>query len=140
MPNIFVYGTLLSQKIIKKLTGKTFKTSAAVLSGYKKYSIKDCDYPAIIQQDDSTTFGLVIENVDELSSNTISFYEGTEYKKKKVNVLINNNATEVLVYAWVSNYDHLENKKWDLHHFQKYSLQHYLDEIIPETLDEFYKG
>jgi gamma-glutamylcyclotransferase (GGCT)/AIG2-like uncharacterized protein YtfP len=49
MQNIFVYGTLQSPEIIKKLTGKSFKNTPAVLEGYKRYWVKESDYPAVIQ-------------------------------------------------------------------------------------------
>jgi len=111
MQNIFVYSTLLFDGITTKLTGKSFKSSSAILHGYKKYSVKDCDYPAIIQQNGSATTGLVIENVDDLSFDIIVFYEGDEYEKKQVTVFSNNKPTEVWIFIWVKSKVLLENQE-----------------------------
>ena len=140
MQNIFVYGTLLSTEIITKLTGKTFKTTPAILSGFKKYCVKDCDYPAIIQMDDSNISGKVLENVDDESLKVISFYEGDEYVKQKVTVLLNNEYKEVIAFIWVKGKEFLENREWDLHCFQKNKLKYYVDVVIPETLEAIKNG
>jgi gamma-glutamylcyclotransferase (GGCT)/AIG2-like uncharacterized protein YtfP len=139
MHNIFVYGTLQSPEIIKKLTGKLFKSKPAVLVGYKRYCIKNSNYPAIIQQDDSKTLGLLIENMDDLSLSIISFYEGEEYEKKKVTVNSNEKSEDVLTFVWVQGIEFLENKDWDLDNFEKTFLEHYLEVVIPETLKEFHR-
>jgi gamma-glutamylcyclotransferase (GGCT)/AIG2-like uncharacterized protein YtfP len=139
MQNIFVYGTLQSPEIIKKLTGKLFKSTPAVLVGYKRYCIKNSNYPAIIQQDDSKTLGLLIENMDDLSLSIISFYEGDKYEKKKVTVNSNGISQDVLTFVWINGNEFLENKDWDFLNFEKTSLEYYLNEMIPEILAEFYR-
>jgi gamma-glutamylcyclotransferase (GGCT)/AIG2-like uncharacterized protein YtfP len=135
MQNIFVYGTLQSPEIVKKLTGKSFKTSVAVLPGFKLYSVKDCDYPAVIQQNDAETTGLVLENVEDLSLEIISFYEGDEYEIQKVTVYIDGKSLIVLAFVWAKEIELLEDIEWDFHRFEKESLEHYLNFIIPELLD-----
>ncbi len=138
MPDIFVYGTLKSPEIVKKLTGKLFKTSPAVLKGYKRYCVKECDYPAVIQQNDAETIGLVLENIDDLSLDIISFYEGDEYEKMQLTVNMNGKSTDVLTFVWVNGNELLDKKKWNLQKFEKTSLQYYLNKVIPETLEAFY--
>jgi len=140
MQNIFVYGTLQSPEIIKKLTGKSFKSTPAVLEGYKRYWVNESDYPAVIQQIDEQTTGLVLENVDDLSFDIISFYEGDEYGKKKVTVNLNGISKDVLTFVWVNGNEFLENKDWDLDNFEKTFLEHYLEVVIPETLKEFHRN
>lgn len=137
MQNIFVYGTLLSTVILKKLTGKSFKTSPAVLPGYKRFCVKDGDYPAIIQQEGSKTVGLLIENMDDLSLAIISFYESDEYEKKKVTVNSDGKSTTALTFVWVNENEFLVKKDWDLNDFEETFLEHYLEVVIPETLEEF---
>jgi len=139
MQNIFVYGTLQSELIINKLTGKSFDFLPAILSGYKRYCIKGCDYPAIIAEAGSETKGLVIMNVEDSDMKILSFYEGDEYEKKIVSVILNNKPTNVLAFIWVKEIGLLENKDWDLQQFQKNSLLHYLNFVVPETLAAFYK-
>ena len=118
MHNVFVYGTLMSKELIKKLTGKSFKTRPAILADYKRYSIKDADYPAISQKKGFTTKGLLLENVDEQSISLLSEYEGDEYKKQEVFVLSDQKKVKALVYIWDANPDLLEDKEWDFELFQ----------------------
>jgi len=139
MQNIFVYGTLLFSEITKKLTGKSFKTYPAVLSGYKIYSLKNRDYPAIIRQDGSSATGLMIENVDDLSLDIIAYYEGEEYEKKRVTVLLNNKPKDVWTFVWAREIDLFENQDWNNHYFKKNSLQYYLRVLIPDTLEAYNK-
>lgn len=139
MQHIFVYGSLLFPEITKKLTGKSFKTFPAILEGYKMYGVRDCDYPAIVQQEGSKTVGLLIENMDDLSLAIISFYEGEEYEKRQVTVNSDSKSTDVLTFVWVNGYEFLVNEEWDFRKFEKSSLEHYLDVVIPETLEAFYR-
>jgi len=101
---------------------------------------KESDYPAVIQQIDEQTTGLVLENVDDLSFDIISFYEGDEYGKKKVTVNLNGISKDVLTFVWVNGNEFLENKDWDLDNFEKTFLEHYLEVVIPETLKEFHRN
>jgi gamma-glutamylcyclotransferase (GGCT)/AIG2-like uncharacterized protein YtfP len=122
MQNIFVYGTLQSPEIVKKLTGKSFKITPAILPGYKRYCIKNCDYPAVIQQNDIETTGFVLENVDDLSIDIISYYEGDEYKIQKITVYIDGKSLIVLAFVWAKEIELLEDIEWDFHRFEKKAL------------------
>lgn len=136
MQNIFVYGTLLSSEIVIKLTGKSFKTFAAVLPGYQLYCVKDCDYPAIIKNKEAETKGLMLENVDDASLAVLSFFEGDEYEKKKVSVFENGKPCTALAFVWTKDYKLLADEVWNFPQFKKNKLQHYLSIVIPETLKE----
>lgn len=139
MQHIFVYGSLLFPEITKKLTGKSFKTLPATLEGYKMSCVKGCDYPAITQQEGSKTVGLLIENTDDLSLSIISFYEGDEYEKRPVTVNSDGKSVTALTFVWVNKNDLLDDEDWDFQHFEKTSLEYYLNEVIPETLEEFHR-
>ena len=105
MQHIFVYGTLQSPEINEKLTGKSFKTTRAVLPGYKLCRVENCDYPAIIKKENTETKGLIIEDVDNESLNIISFYEGDEYKTQKVTVWINEKPVSAIAFVWAKKID-----------------------------------
>jgi len=139
MQNIFVYGTLLSSEIVKKLTGKSFKTFAAVLPGYQLYRVKNCDYPAIIQNEDSETKGLMLENTDDSSLAVLSFYEGDEYEKKKVTVYVNGKPEAALAFVWAKENEFLTDEGWDFREFEKNNLEHFLNVVVSETLEVFFK-
>ena len=129
MQNIFVYGTLLSPEITKKLTGKSFETVPASLKGFKIYCVKDCDYPAIVPENGADTSGKIIINVDDIDLIILSLYEGDEYKQRKVKVLCNNKMVDALTFVWVIGNESLENREWDFEGFQRERLDFYLEEL-----------
>lgn len=134
MQHIFVYGTLQSPEIVEKLTGKKFNTYPAVLPGYKLYCVKDSDYPAIIKRENRETKGLLIENLDDLSINIISFYEGDEYETHEVTVLVDEKPVQALAFVWIKETELLEDKEWIFQRFKKENLEYYLKVVITETL------
>jgi gamma-glutamylcyclotransferase (GGCT)/AIG2-like uncharacterized protein YtfP len=137
MHHIFVYGTLQLPGIVKKLTGKTFNTYPAVLPGYQLFCVKDSDYPAILKNENAKTKGLTIEISDDLSLAVISFFEGDEYQAQEVTVFTDGKSMPALAFVWTKGDEFLENREWDLQRFEKESLEHYLNVVIPETLEEF---
>ncbi len=139
MQNLFVYGTLLSSEITEKLTGKTFKTTHAVLDGYKMYCVKDCDYPAILLEQGAEVKGKILLNVDDSALKILSEYEGNEYEKRMVKVMCSNKVEDTLTFVWVKEKDRLENKKWNFAEFQNKKLGYYMKVIISDTLDECQK-
>ena len=136
MQNLYVYGTLLSSEIIEKLTGKTFQTTHAVLEGYKMYCVKNCDYPAIISELCAETKGKILFNVDDSALKILSDYEGDEYEKRFVKAFCNGNFEDAITFVWAQELHLLENRDWDFEDFQKNRLQFYLDEIVPESIED----
>lgn len=139
MQNFFVYGTLLCSEIIEKLTAKSFQTTPAILPGYRRYCVSGTDYPAAVKNEISEITGLVIAITDKRSTDIISFYEGEEYKKKKVKVFVDGRMEDAFTFVWAKENSLLENRNWDLQEFRKNNLKYYLDIVIPETLKEFEK-
>ncbi len=127
MQNVFVYGTLMSRKLIKKLTGRVFTTSTASLTGYKRYCVKSRAYPAIVKNPTTTTYGLLVEDVDLNSLKLITFYEGNEYKPEEVLVYSNGKHKKALVFVWAVDKNFLEDREWDFKNFEENGLQDYLN-------------
>lgn len=127
MQNLFVYGTLQFPELVKKLTGKTFTGRPAVLNRYRRRSVKDADYPAIVPDSEAQTQGILYEGVDRESLKKIDFFEGSEYKKEVVLVDINGKEIEALAYIWKGPAEALNENDWDHARFEKYSLSAYLN-------------
>lgn len=136
MQHIFVYGTLQSPEIVEKLTGKSFKTTRAFLPGYKLFCVKDADYPAIVINEHAETKGLIIEDVDDVSLNIISYYEGDEYEIQKVTVWVDEKPLHAIAFVWAKKVELLKCMDWDFQRFKRESLAYYLNEVIPQTLEE----
>ncbi len=127
MQNLFVYGTLQFPAILKKITGRTFSIKPAVLNDFMRRAIKGCDYPAIISSTGKQINGLLIENVDDNSLNAIDYFEGDEYEKTMVKVIVNGNEIQALTYVWTADKNKLEDHDWDKDQFEKNFLNLYIE-------------
>ncbi len=137
MHNIFVYGTLLFPEITGKLTGKLFKTSPAVLHGYKIYLVKGSDYPAIFPEKGASTKGNILFNLDDSDIEILTFFEGDQYKTEKASILQNGKPLDTNVFIWAKAKNELIEQEWNINQFRLKSLHYYLDFVVPETLNEF---
>ena len=125
MENLFVYGTLQFQQIVKRLTGKKFETVPAYLPGYKRCRVKGCDYPAAVETPDSEIKGMLLKNVDNRSMRQFTFFEGDEYEKRKVLVSVQHEEINAVTFVWCRDAQLLAAEDWDENHFEKYSLNKY---------------
>lgn len=137
MENLFVYGSLLFNEIIKGLTGKTFRSERVILSGFKRISVIDSDYPALVKDKNSEVEGRVLFDVDKRSLDIISFFEGEEYAQTMVN--LKPASLKALAFTWKANLNYTQNIEWDAKIFETESLPFYISEIIPETVEAFKK-
>ncbi|MCY1722681.1 gamma-glutamylcyclotransferase [Prolixibacteraceae bacterium Z1-6] len=137
MKNLFVYGSLLFPEILEGLTGKLFKTSDAILHGFKRYAVKGADYPAIVENTSSKVKGKIVSGVDEKSMQTITYYEGDQYDIVPLKIVFENDVIETFVFVWNLEQDDLETQDWDAKRFEQESLPYYLTEVVPETVEEF---
>ena len=95
---LFVYGTLMNPRVVKRLTGKNPEYEKAFLVGYKKYHMDFIPY--IVRNKNSKVEGLVIKNLDEDDLKKIDRYEGEGYlyTREKVEIITENNIEEAYVY------------------------------------------
>ena len=139
--NFFVYGTLMFDEILKKLTWKLFKTKTAILNNYKRFSVKNrkkCNYPAILAYKNSKVIWKVLFDIDCETEKLFDFFEGGEYIKNQVYVEVNNQKQKAFVYVWNKSKNLLYNS-WNPKDFEKNCISYYRKVIIPNVLYEFKK-
>ena len=137
MRHLFVYGSLLFPDLVTALTGNHFHSFPAILEGYRRCRVKDCDYPAIIETPGAKVNGLLIENIDDKSMQLLSFFEGDEYAKQQVKVSLPDKKLQAIAFIWKADFALLEETDWDKDTFEKESLPFYLVEVAPETRAAF---
>ena len=141
--NIFVYGTLMFPEVVKDITGKSFAIEDAVLHGYirleKLPKWNFMSGPAIIQRENTSVEGKVLIAVDDKSLEIFDFFEGSEYVRRHVTVLVGNNGMEVMVYFASEELKHRLGEVWDPKIYKETSLEIHRRNIIPEFLKELRK-
>jgi len=133
MQNIFVYGSLMFPEIVKAITNKEFEMIDFKLLGYKRYWLKDRNYPALVDDENSFVLWKMILNVDEKSLKLLDYFEWDEYFKKELEI----DNKRFIVYLWKKElYDFL-NWDWDEKEFKEKYLEKYVNDIIPKELENF---
>jgi gamma-glutamylcyclotransferase (GGCT)/AIG2-like uncharacterized protein YtfP len=137
MQNLFVYGTLLFKEIREGLCDKKMEALPAILHGYKRLTVMNCDYPAVIPVPKACVNGFLLKNVDAKSMALISFYEGEDYSTIKTEVETKEGIVQARVFVWKSDRNYLDTQDWDKDLFQENSLDSYVNEVVPATLKAF---
>jgi AIG2-like family. len=116
MSNLFVYGTLLSNKIWKSIVTREYSSDSAVLKGYARKKVKGKNYPGLIEQDGSVVEGKIYYDVFEEDFGKLDAYEGEEYARKKVYVLLESaKNVECFTYLFKKEYfGRLTKNEWAL--------------------------
>ncbi|KAK4401079.1 AIG2-like protein D [Sesamum angolense] len=86
--NVFVYGSLLANDVVRVLLGRVPPSSPAVLPHYQRFSIKECVYPAIIPAQDKKVNGKVLFGITPPELYILDVFEDVEYERKTANVLL----------------------------------------------------
>eukprot|EP00752_Nemacystus_decipiens_P004648 g4241.t1 len=83
---LFVYGTLMNDKVLFALLDRVPKTQKACLSGYHRYRIKDHVFPAIRPREGGSVEGLLMTGLDAREKYIFDLFEDDDYHKVDVEV------------------------------------------------------
>ena len=101
--SLFVYGSLMSLKVINRIIGRIPKSSKAELPHFHRYKIKDKMYPAISEKLDGIVDGILFDELENSDIVKLDIYESDEYVRKLVEVNVNFEKKIVYTYIWNSN-------------------------------------
>jgi gamma-glutamylcyclotransferase (GGCT)/AIG2-like uncharacterized protein YtfP len=83
--SLFVYGTLLSEDLVRKLTGRLFPKRPATLEGFERIEPPG-DYPYIAPKPGARVDGSLLDGIDAASLGKLDAYEGDGYLRTPVEV------------------------------------------------------
>lgn len=94
MPRIalFVYGSLLSPRIVRAVLGRAPRPLRATLQGYRRVSLRAQAYPGLLPDSTATTRGAVL-CVDARELRVLDRYEGELYRRERVVVRLDDGRT-----------------------------------------------
>ena len=105
MQNIFVYGTLLNEEILKRLLNCVPQMDNATLHGFKRVQVEGEAYPAIRPDSESLVNGAVLYDISDHQLLILDDYESFHYQRKKVDVvLIDNRSIKCQTYVYKPQY------------------------------------
>lgn len=102
MIQLFVYGTLMDRALVQQLTGRRFRTQAALLHGYRKVAPQN-GYPYIVADSGDTVEGIVLHDVDADALHAFDAYEeeGQLYRRTAVVVTVDAQAMPAFAYVGI---------------------------------------
>ncbi|KAI0097764.1 AIG2-like protein [Nemania sp. FL0031] len=140
---IFIYGTLRALPLLAwALTGDASNVSAVVklvqpakVSGYARYAVKHCDYPAVIKAEPRSSVDGYLVTLETTSQRIkLNNFEAGLYESTTVAVSvlsgereISSTTVEADMYVWVGDRDALTADPWDFEAFERNRLGDWLD-------------
>lgn len=135
---VFIYGTLRSFPLLAwVLTGDASKVTEvsklvqpASIRGYARFSVKNCDYPAVIEHEpESVVDGYLLRPKTICQRRKLDDFEGETYQLKSVSVTIDldQKTLEADVYLWAGDKNQLTNSPWELEVFEQERLEDWLE-------------
>ncbi|KAG8381985.1 hypothetical protein BUALT_Bualt05G0029400 [Buddleja alternifolia] len=154
--NVFVYGSLISDDVVRVLLSRVPPSSPATLPNYHRFSIKERVYPAIIPVEDKKVTGRVLHGISPPELQILDIFEDVEYERRTVDVFLKDSSEKLQAetYVWENKTDPNLYGEWD---FEEWKVLHkedflkmtteFIEEVeLPDsktrvaTYESFYQG
>lgn len=134
---VFVYGSLLSDKVFAKVMQSAFgptyvvprRIAGVVLEGYKRVCVRNAPYPAIIPKDGSHVEGGIyfIQSHDE--TRLLDTFESDMYRRETIDarVVEENRVVEADVYVFDKDVLLLDDTPWSFEEFEKNHMNNWIE-------------
>ncbi|KAL4564969.1 hypothetical protein LXL04_029048 [Taraxacum kok-saghyz] len=115
--NVFVYGSLLADEVVRVLLHRIPQNSPAILHGFHRFSIKGRVYPAILPVENKKVTGRVLLGISAPELEILDKFEDFEYEKKAVDVSLvgapKDDVLQAYTYVWAKSNDTNLYGDWD---------------------------
>uniref|UniRef100_A0A0A0LM13 Putative gamma-glutamylcyclotransferase n=1 Tax=Cucumis sativus TaxID=3659 RepID=A0A0A0LM13_CUCSA len=130
--NVFVYGTLLADDILRVLLKRIPQSSSAVLHGHQRFSVRGRVYPAILPVENERVTGKVLFGITNPELYILDMFEDVEYEKSVVEASLLDGSEKItaLTYVWNNNsYPDFLYGEWNFEEWK----QSRMDEFVQMT-------
>ena len=113
--DLFTYGSLMCEDIMTEVAGTRLNCEPATLPGYRRFLVKDEQYPGVVAQAGGFVPGIVYHGLVAESWQRLDRFEGEMYKRQPVRVWYND-GREAMVdcYLFRPEFAHrLSSTEWD---------------------------
>eukprot|EP01117_Protostelium_nocturnum_P004185 TRINITY_DN15492_c0_g1_i1.p1 TRINITY_DN15492_c0_g1~~TRINITY_DN15492_c0_g1_i1.p1 ORF type:complete len:153 (-),score=51.34 TRINITY_DN15492_c0_g1_i1:40-474(-) len=128
MSNVFVYGSLMSTRVLEILLGRVPKIVPGTLKEHHRYSIKNRAYPAAFPSKGSSIEGKLLMGISAREKKILDDFEDVEYDCVPVKVHLKEEKEEIdaTVYLYRSDLFDTLHGKWDFEVFERERLEDFL--------------
>ncbi|KAJ7966021.1 AIG2-like protein [Quillaja saponaria] len=130
--NVFVYGSLLADDVVRVLLKRVPSSSLAILHDFHRFSIKGRVYPAILPVEKRKVTGRVLQGITDLELDVLDTFEDVEYERSDVEVFLMDSSERLWVraYIWSNKNDPNLYGDWN---FEEWKREHMNDFIKMTT-------
>ncbi|KAL3818400.1 hypothetical protein ACJIZ3_004305 [Penstemon smallii] len=127
--NVFVYGSLLADDVVRALLNRVPPSSPAILPGYQRFSIKERVYPAIIPVEKTQVTGKVLLGITPAELHILDAFEDDEYERATVDVFLNDSSEmmQAYTYVWENKTDPNLYGEWDFEEWKHLHKESFLN-------------
>ena len=95
---LFVYGTLRDPELLSAVLGRPATGLAAAAPGFAAVHYPGRIYPALVRRPGAATAGLILTNLTPFELDLLDAFEGEEYRRAVVPVMIDEELHEAFAY------------------------------------------
>jgi gamma-glutamylcyclotransferase (GGCT)/AIG2-like uncharacterized protein YtfP len=98
--DLFVYGTLMNDGVLRSLTGRSFPKHEAELFGFERFT-PDNGYPYIVPNPGTRVYGILLTQIDQAALAVLDRYEeeGRLYHRCRVEVTVGGHRVSCETYV-----------------------------------------
>lgn len=116
--HIFTYGSLMFPEIWQRVVRGNYRSATATLPGFARYALADDTYPGMVAQAEAAVEGVLYYDVAPPDLAALDAFEGREYRREKVNVVIESGETVIAcTYIFLAE-QRLSGLPWEPQAFQ----------------------
>ena len=127
---LFTYGTLEIPSVVRRVLGRDLKGEPAVLYGYARFMVRGECHPGIVERAGASVPGTVYEGLDPAMFLRLDRYEGEEYQKRIVEVIIGTGVPQA-AYTYTCLAGMLTEAPWNRGVFIRDHLEEFLTSRSP---------
>ncbi|KAL9442725.1 hypothetical protein AB3S75_016157 [Citrus x aurantiifolia] len=126
--NVFVYGSLLADDVVRVLLKRIPQSSSAILPGYRRFSIKGRVYPAILPVENKHVTGRVLFGISDPELLVLDEFEDFEYQRTTADVSLVDTADKLQVqtYVWTNKNDPNLYGDWDFEEWRRLHMKDFV--------------
>ncbi|KAI3692327.1 hypothetical protein L6452_32141 [Arctium lappa] len=127
--NVFVYGSLLADDVVRVLLHRVPQNSPSTLHGYHRFSVKGRVYPAILPVENKKVTGRVLLGITAPELDILDKFEDVEYEKKVVDVslLDKSDVLQAYTYVWANSDDPNLYGEWDFEAWKESKMKDFVN-------------
>jgi gamma-glutamylcyclotransferase (GGCT)/AIG2-like uncharacterized protein YtfP len=119
MENLFVYGTLMCEDIMRDVSGCVLGRAVATLVGYQRKQVRGEEYPGLVEEPAGRVEGVVYHRIPESAWERLDRFEGEMYERHTVGVRLGDGEhASAQTYVVRPRFrDRLSDVEWDFADF-----------------------